>query len=83
MEELINQAVANKDWLAVGLASVLLIVPVVLKALGKDVPWLDPVLAGLKKLLTAKVKAEVVPPPAEGEKTGIAAVVPIKPEEKP
>ena len=77
MEELINQAVASKDWVTLALGVVLLAVPLVLKALGKDVPWLDPIIAGAKKLLASKAKPEVIPPPAEGEKTGLAAVVDI------
>ena len=81
MEELINAAVANKDWVTLVLGIVLLAVPLVLKALGKEVPWLDPIIAGAKKLLAAKVKPVNIPPPAEGEKTGIAAVVDIREEQ--
>lgn len=77
MEELINQAVASKDYVLLVLAVLLLAVPTGLKLAGKDVPGLTSAIELGKKLLLTRAKIVPVVPPAEGEKTGIAAVVDI------
>ena len=78
MEDLLNQAVANQDYFTLVLGVVLLGVPLVMKGFGLKVPLVDQIVEAAKKLLALKSKAAVVPPPAEGEKTGIAAVVDIE-----
>ena len=82
LEALIHEAAQNKDWLTLAIAAVLLIVPVVMKALGKKVPLLDSGLDLVAKILPALKKKPVEPPPAEGEKQGLAAVVPIEDAKK-
>lgn len=78
MEDLLNQAVANQDYVTLVLGILLLGVPLVLKGFGLKVPMVDQIVEAGKKLLALKAKAAVVPPPAEGERTGIAAIVDIQ-----
>ena len=54
---LINDAVSNQQWILLALAIVLLIVPIVLRALGKQIPIVDqlvPVITGFLKGLLKK-----------------------------
>ncbi len=81
MDELINQAVASKDYVMLAVAVLLLAVPAGLKLAGKNVRGLDAGIELVKKILLTRAKIVPVVPPAEGEKTGIAAVVEIKNEE--
>ena len=85
MEDLINQAVANHDYVLLVLSVLLVGVPAGLKLAGKDVPVVDQIVKVLTGLLKGRAKPIVAPPPAEGEKVGLAAVIDIKPEtpEKP
>jgi hypothetical protein len=78
VEELINQAVAQKDWIMLGAASLLLVVPVVLKALGKNVPMLDFAIDLGRKLLLSRAKIVPVEKKPEDEPKGIAAIVDIQ-----
>lgn len=82
MEDLLNQAVANKDYFTLVLGVLLLGVPLVLKGFGVKVPMVDALVDAGKKMLALKAKTEVVPPPKEGEKTGLAAVVDIQDAKK-
>jgi hypothetical protein len=81
LQSIINEAAQSRDWLMLAAASLALIVPVVLKALGKSVPIVDQLLGLLLKVVSAFRKPPQAPPPADG-KAGIAAVVPIKDEKK-
>lgn len=76
--DLVNQAAQTQQWLILAIAAVLLIVPVVLKALGKSVPVLDQILAVAASLL--KTFAKKAPPPAQlpENQDGVAKVVPIE-----
>lgn len=81
LQSIINEAAQNRDWLMLAAASLALVVPVVLKALGKSVPVVDQLLGLLLKVVSAFRKPPQAPPPVDG-KEGIAAVVPIKDEKK-
>lgn len=64
-------------------AGVLFLVPVVLKVLGKNVPFLDPVLEALLKGAALVFKGKTVPAPEPkpedvAKEPGVANVVPIK-----
>lgn len=78
MEDLINQAVAAHDYVLLVAAVLLLAIPAGLKLAGKSVPGLDGAIELAKKFLLTRAKVAPVVPPAEGEKTGIAAVVDIQ-----
>ena len=81
LEDLINEAAQTKNWPMLAAAAVILIVPVVLKALGKSVPLLDQALSWAQKALPMMRKKEV-PPAPEGEPQGVAKVVPIEDAKK-
>lgn len=74
--EVIDAAAQSKDWLVLGIASVVLVVPIVLKALGKRVPLVDAAAEFVVGILKARKKP--LPEPKPGEPSGIAAVVPVK-----
>jgi hypothetical protein len=79
--ELINQAAGSGDWLVLAIAAVCLIVPIVLKALGKSVPIVDQIVSVV--IGVAKSLRKPKPPaPLEPGKEGIAAVVEVKDETK-
>lgn len=75
MEDLINQAVAQGNYLLLAAAVLLLLVPAGLKLAGKDVPGLDAAIELAKKLLLSKTK--IVPVKPE-DQPGIASVVDIQ-----
>jgi hypothetical protein len=81
LEDLINEAAQSKNWPMLAAAAVILIVPVVLKALGKSVPLLDQALAWAQKALPM-LKKKAPPPAPEGEPQGVAKVVPIESAKK-
>lgn len=81
MEAIINQAVLAKDWVTLAVAVVVLVVPIVLKALGKDVPVVDAVVGWVRGVLAARAKKPVVPPTSGKE--GVEAVVPVVEKPKP
>ncbi len=72
----VQDGISAHNWLLVGAGALALIVPVVLHALGKDVPVVSPLLDGLLGL--AKKAGKPAPPPPQG----VADVVPIKPDPK-
>lgn len=77
LEDLINEAAQQKNWpLLVG-ALVIVLVPAVLKLLGKQIPIIDSAVDLAKKALPMLRKKDV-PPPAAGEKEGLAAIIPIE-----
>lgn len=83
----LSDAAAAHNWLVVGVVALLLIVPLVLKMLGKDLPILDAAfgwIAGFLPQLRAATdpKPKPVDPSAPVEPSGLAKVVPIKEEEK-
>ena len=73
---LLNDAAAQKDWVVLAILGAAVIVPVVLKALGKHVPLVDTVIEWVVAILKARKKA--LPPTPEGEVEGVAKVLPIK-----
>jgi len=83
---LISDAASTQNWVLLAAGVGVLAVPVVLKALGKNVPGLDqatPVIVGfLKKLKKPAPKPETLPE----NQPGLAAVIQIddarKPEDK-
>lgn len=76
---MLNAAAQSQDWLALGLLSLVVVVPVVLKAMGKKVPFVDTAVSAVLAFVKSK-KPKEPPPPAKDEKTGLEAVV--KVEEK-
>ncbi len=82
MDEMISQiqeAAASHDWLTVIVGTVLVTVPVVLKALGRSVPILDQVLgAGGSILKFVKGRKKDAPAP----QPGVSSVVDVVDEEK-
>jgi hypothetical protein len=74
----IDAAAQSQDWLILAIASVLLIVPIVLKALGKKIPLVDGIVELAVSVLKARKKAP--PPVPAGELEGVAKVVPIEGE---
>ena len=75
--EIIDVAAQSKDWIVLAIASVLLIVPIVLKALGKHVPLVDSAVELVLGILKG-MKRKAPPPLPPGEKDGVAAIVPVK-----
>lgn len=71
---LLNSAAQAQDWLALGLLVVAIAVPVVLKAMGKKVPFVDTAVSAVLAFVKSK-KPKEPPAPAKDEKQGIAAVV--------
>ena len=75
--DIIDTAAQTQDWVVLAVASVALIVPIVLKALGKKVPLVDAgvnLVVGILKGMKRKAPP-ALPPDA---KDGVAAVVPVK-----
>lgn len=77
----LNSAAQSGDWVMLAVLGVAVIVPIVLKALGKSVPVLDQALELAVKVAGAFRKPKP-PPPAEPGKDGIAGIVPVE-EKKP
>ena len=75
---IIDTAAQTQDWLILAIAAVLLIVPIVLKALGKKVPLVDGIIDLAVGILKTRKKAP--PPVPAGELEGVAKVVPIEAE---
>jgi hypothetical protein len=80
LQALINEAAQNKDWLLLAVGCVALAVPIVLKAMGKNIPVVDQVLDVLIRV-AVNFRKKPVPPPVAG-KEGISAVVPIEDKKK-
>lgn len=79
LQALIDYAVAHHDWLLLAAASVALIVPIVMKLLGKQIPVVDSILTGALSLVTSwrKGKDDASDVAKAADQKGIAAVVPI------
>jgi len=73
---LINDAAANRNWIVLAIGVVLVVIPIVLKALGKHVPIIDTILpaavAALKKLKPS------TPPARPEDMAGLSNVVELK-----
>lgn len=74
-------------YVLAGVVALLFLVPIILKALGKNVPLLDPVLKILTAIVARLVKGKTVEAPAEEVKKepGVGNVVELKdwpPEDK-
>lgn len=76
---LINEAAVNHQWVLLGVAVVCLVVPIVLKALGKSVPIVDQAIAIVLKVARGFSKPKVLPAPG---KEGVEAVVKVEEEKK-
>ncbi len=79
--QLLHDSIANHGYLVAALAAVLVLVPIVLKAFGKSLPFVDGLLEAAVGALKAFSKPKVVPVPTEPEKAaepGVANVVDIK-----
>ena len=80
---LIQDALANHGYVVAAIAAVIFLVPLVLKAFGKSIPVLDPILEVALSVLRAfskpKDAAKLVPPEEAAKQEGLAAVVEIKP----
>ena len=77
--DIINAAAQSQDWLILAISAVLLIVPIVLKAVGKKIPLVDGVVELAVSVLKARKKAP--PPVPAGELEGVAKVVPVEGEQ--
>ena len=79
--EQLTSAAAAHNWIATAVIATLLIVPLVLKMLGKSVPVLDGILswaAGFLPQLRKATDPKPVDAPVDPSKpSGLAAVVPI------
>ncbi len=78
----LHDAISNGNvWLAVA-AGVVVLVPIVLHAMGKDIPFLSPILDALLdmavKALDKKPPAPPASPDSPAPKEGLANVVDIK-----
>lgn len=96
-QKLVGDALAAHTTVAyvvAALAACLFLLPIVLKARGITVPFLDPIMEGLIQLLKGLIKAVPAPTPeelkAKADETakepgvaGVAKVVEFKPPEKP
>lgn len=77
LTQLLNEAAQGKDWVVLVGALLAILIPAVLKILGKQVPIVDQILDfAIKFLIAFRKKPEV--PAKPDEKTGLAAVVPIE-----
>ena len=76
--DLLNQAAQNKDWITLAVVAVVIIVPLVLKVLGKKVPILDTILDLTLKIVRVARPQKPLPPPEPGKPEGVAAIVPIE-----
>lgn len=80
-------------YVVAGLAACLFLLPIVLKAMGKEIPFLDPIIEGAVQLLKNLLKSAPAPTPeelkakadataAEPGVTSVTNVVELKPPEK-
>lgn len=75
--DIIDAAAQTQDWVVLVIASLVLVVPLVLKGMGKKVPLVDAAVALVTGVLKG-MKRKAPPPLPEGEKDGVAGVVPVK-----
>ena len=78
--EIVDAAAQSQDWVILAIAAVLIIVPIVLKALGKKVPLVDAALSLAVGVLKSVKRKQPPPPEVEG---GVGAVVPVAELPKP
>lgn len=76
---LINEAVAARNWPLLVVAILMLVVPIVLHLLGKDVPVVSSVLAKIAEFLKARPAKPAAP---VEEPKGILSVVKVEEEKK-
>lgn len=74
---MLGDAAQVQDWLGLGLLALVVIVPVVLKALGKKIPLADTAISAILAFVKSR-KPKAPPPVPAGEKEGLAAVVKIE-----
>jgi len=80
LNQLLNEAAQAKDWIVLGGALLCLVVPIVLKALGKSVPIVDSIIDIAKNVLVAirkKPEQKQVESKNDAEQ-GIASIVSIE-----
>lgn len=79
---IINDAVASRNWPLLAIAVVVVVVPLVLTALGKNVPIVGPILQGILsfalKIFPKKAAPAVAPSEEVKPAEGISNVVNIK-----
>lgn len=76
---LVNEAISARNWPLLVVAVLLILTPIVLHIVGKDVPLVSSILRGLVSLFR---KAPAEAPKAE-EQPGVASVVKVEDEKKP
>lgn len=74
---MLGDAAQVQDWLGLGLLALVVVVPVVLKALGKKIPLVDTAISAILAFVKSR-KPKAPPALKEGEKEGLAAVVKIE-----
>jgi hypothetical protein len=74
---LINDAASTQNWPVLAGAVAVLVVPIVLKAIGKPVPILDQALPVVVRFLKGVKKPEVKPETLPENQPGLAAVIQI------
>ena len=74
---MLAEAAKANDLLLIAVALAAVVVPLVLKVLGKNVPGLDPVLRLIVSVVGAFRKKKD-PPPAPDEPQGVSNLVPLK-----
>ena len=80
LSDVINQAAVSHQWLLLGLAGLALLVPIVLHALGNDIPFVSSILNALVEVVKGMKTVDPVPKDAP---QGIAKIVPIVNATKP
>lgn len=71
----VAQAISDHNWVALGIACAAVLVPVILSALGKNVPFVKPLLD-----FAVGVVGKMKKPVAVDSKQGVEAVVPVEEE---
>ena len=76
----LSDAVAGQNWIAVVAIGLAVVIPLVLKALGKNIPFVEPILRVI--VGWARGLKGPKPAPKQEDQKGLAAVVEIKDAEK-
>ncbi len=79
LNDLINVAITNKNWLLLAVAILLVLVPTVLHLLGKDMPIVTTLLTAVADFL--KARPSLTAPKSEDQK-GVLSVVKVEEEKK-
>lgn len=78
---MINDAIGTKNWPLLVVAVLMILVPVVLKLLGKDVPFVSSVLIKVAEFFKSRPPVQEPPKPEE-EPQGVDSVVKVVDEKK-